>query len=130
MAATVTLDKAAFFRRAARLYETWKNEDEELSKADAIVLSCGVDDEVVYSKSSTFQIWLLGYELADTITVFTEKGIFFLSSKKKIDFLKPLESGKENQQAVPPVTLLVRNKVRSDVVTVTLNDMFFPSLAE
>jgi len=114
MAATVTLDKAAFFRRAARLYETWKNEDEELSKADAIVLSCGVDDEVVYSKSSTFQIWLLGYELADTITVFTEKGIFFLSSKKKIDFLKPLESGKENQKAVPPVTLLVRNKNDKD----------------
>src|SRR5438045_2260432 len=108
--ATVTLDKAAFFRRAAKLYETWKNEDEELSKVDAIVLSCGVDDEVVYSKSSTFQIWLLGYELADTITVFTEKGIFFLSSKKKIDFLKPLESGKENQKAVPAVTLLVRNK--------------------
>lgn len=56
-------------------------------------------------------VWLLGYELSDTIIVMTEKSIQILASKKKIDFLKPLESGKENEKDVPPVTLLVRNKV-------------------
>lgn len=85
-----------------------------MSKADVIVLAVGVDEEMVYSKSSTLQIWLLGIELSDTICVFAEKGIFILSSKKKIDFLKGLESSKENENSVPPVHLLVRNKNDKD----------------
>lgn len=80
-------------------------------RVDAIVLALGADDDVVYSKTGTSQVWLLGYELSDTIIVLAERSILILASKKKIDFLKPLESGKENEKDVPPVTLLVRNKV-------------------
>lgn len=43
--------------------------------------------------------------------MFTEKAILILSSKKKIDFFRGIESSKENEN-VPPVILLVRNKVR------------------
>ena len=43
--------------------------------------------------------------------VLCEKGIHILASKKKIDFLKQLEGGKENDQGVPPVKLLTRDKV-------------------
>ena len=78
---------------------------------DAIVLALGADEDVVYSKTGTSQVWLLGYELTDTIIVMAEKSILILASKKKIDFLKPLESGKENEKDVPPVALLIRNKV-------------------
>ena len=44
--------------------------------------------------------------------VFCEKTIYILASKKKIDFLKQIESGKENENGVPPIKLLTRDKVR------------------
>jgi len=86
-----------------------------MSRADSIVLAVGVDEEVVYCKSSTMQIWLFGIELSDTIAVFTEKTVLILASKKKIDYLKPLESMKENdKENLPSVNLLIRNKADKD----------------
>ena len=38
--------------------------------------------------------------------------MFILASKKKIDFLKQVESGKENENGVPPIKLLTRDKVQ------------------
>lgn len=52
---------------------------------------------------------MLGYELTDTITVFTADTIYFLASKKKIEFLKQIENYKEDD--VPTVKLLVKDKV-------------------
>lgn len=77
---------------------------------DAHVSAVGNNDDTVYSKSSTLQTWLLGYELTDTIVVITKEAICFLASKKKIDFLKQLEGTKAEEDA-PIVKLLVREKV-------------------
>ena len=77
---------------------------------DAHVSFVGAEDDMPYTKSAALQIWLLGYELRDTILVITSQGVFFLASKKKIDFLKQIENN-ESDGDVPPIKLLIREKV-------------------
>lgn len=57
---------------------------------------------------------MFGYELPDTIMVYTETTVVLLSSKKKIDFLKPAESKGEN--GLPTVKLLIRDKASEFLV--------------
>ncbi|KAJ8336586.1 hypothetical protein SKAU_G00378060 [Synaphobranchus kaupii] len=112
----VNLDKEAYYRRIKRLYANWKKGEDEFGKVDAMVVSVGVDEEIVYAKSTALQTWLFGYELTDTIMVFCESKILFLASKKKVEFLKQVAvtKGNENANGLPPVSLLVREKNESN----------------
>lgn len=107
--ANINLDKETLHRRLKRLYSAWKDPTNEngFSKMDALVAAVGKDQDIVYTKSSALHVWLLGYELTDTIMVLTENKVHFLASKKKIEFLKQGESKDENHIQL---NLLVRDK--------------------
>ncbi|XP_075220369.1 SPT16 homolog, facilitates chromatin remodeling subunit dre4 [Lycorma delicatula] len=113
----INLDKDAFFRRMKRLYSSWKEPengtDDTLVRADALVSGVGSDDDVAYSKSTAIQMWLLGYELTDTIMILTEDSIHFLASKKKIEFLRQIENNKDENN-VPPLHLHTRDRGGDD----------------
>ncbi|KAK0081424.1 hypothetical protein PV325_012213 [Microctonus aethiopoides] len=120
--ANVSLDKETFFRRMKRLYTAWKEGsvstdagvDDSLSKIDCLVSAVGKDEEIIYSKSMALQTWLLSYELPDTIMILAENCICFLSSKKKIEFLRKVENQKSDDTGVPPVKLFIRGKDDED----------------
>ncbi|XP_026473184.1 FACT complex subunit spt16 [Ctenocephalides felis] len=110
---SVSLDKDTFFRRMNRIYNAWtESKDEGIGKVDCLIAIVGTDEDIVYSKSASLQNWFFGYELTDTLTVLTEKAIYFLSSKKKIDFLRPIENKEDS--GVPAVKLLVRDRNDKD----------------
>ncbi|XP_039489324.1 FACT complex subunit spt16 isoform X2 [Drosophila santomea] len=110
------LDKEAFVRRVKRLYTEWRapsiGHDDALRNLDCIMSIVGVEEDVMYSKSMALQLWLLGYELTDTISVFCSDAVYFLTSKKKIEFLKQTQNITE--EGFPEIKLLVRDRTDKD----------------
>ncbi|XP_078365662.1 FACT complex subunit SPT16-like isoform X1 [Oculina patagonica] len=119
-ASKISLDKDAFFRRIKRFYDAWKKEETAegngaaFPSVDAVVIAVGQDEDVIYSKSTAIQQWLFGYELADTVTVLSESSVHFLASKKKIDFLKPLQEMQKKGNISPSIQLHLRDKTDQD----------------
>lgn len=68
---------------------------------------------MVCSSSIHVQIWLFGYELNDTICIFTRNIVYILSSKKEIEFLKPIENRLKTlwNENEPAIKLIVRDQV-------------------
>lgn len=103
-------DVNLFYRRLSRIYESW---DEHI-KTDAIVIPVGLCDDIEYCKSTAIQEWLFNIEIPDILMIFGKSAVVFLATKKKIDFLQPLQDKAPSNGRVPKIELLVRNKVDSN----------------
>lgn len=99
-------DTNIFYRRLNRIYDAW----DEIIKTDAIVLPVGKTDDIEYCKSTTMQEWLFNLEIPDILMIFKKSTIYFLATKKKIDFLKSLKEKAPTHGKVPKIELLVRDK--------------------
>lgn len=110
----LTADKELFFRHANILYESWNKVSGRLKEVDGLVVVVGQDEGAPqYSKSKSFQIWLLNTELLDTLMLFTKKAIYVLASNRKADYFHSVKSD-EFVGAVPPVTPMYRDKSDKD----------------
>ncbi|KAL3130646.1 hypothetical protein ABBQ38_008037 [Trebouxia sp. C0009 RCD-2024] len=87
---SITIDKGNFTKRLKLLYNSWKTSD-VWNGAEAIVVPVGASsEELRYHKSIALQVWLYGYELPDTIMLFTKEAVYVLTSTKKAALLHEL----------------------------------------
>lgn len=105
VSAAPTADVNQFYRRWTRIEEVW----DESIKVAAIVVPVGKCDNIEYCKSTTIQEWLFNLEIPDLLMVFSKSTIYFLATKKKIDFMRPLKDKAPSGSKVK-IELLIRNE--------------------
>ncbi|WIA33317.1 hypothetical protein OEZ86_006455 [Tetradesmus obliquus] len=89
----VQINPDTFGKRAKLLYDGWKENRADIwdnANALAVVVG-GTSDDLRYLKSISLHLWLFGYELPDTIMVFTDAALHILTSSKKAALLEPLK---------------------------------------
>lgn len=94
----VTIDHEKFFERVTRLQEMWTQQKSSLwGGADAICIPLGsAENDVNYSKSSSFHIYFLGYEFPDSILMITRNNVYFMATAKKCSYLEKDLLGKSD----------------------------------
>ncbi|KAL6764928.1 global transcription factor [Haematococcus lacustris] len=95
----VSVDAVTFGKRLKQLYVQWQETNTAAwGGARAILVSVGAaSEDLRYLKSLALHLWLFGYELPDTVLVFTSNELHVLSSQKKVDVLQPLAATAEAQ---------------------------------
>ncbi|CAG8585817.1 6383_t:CDS:10 [Funneliformis mosseae] len=93
------LDTKTFHKRARILQTTWKESlskdaGDEFQGAETILVIVGdLLEEYPYQKSTAIQTWLLGYEWKDTLILFTQDKIHFVTKEKIAEVLEQLNQG-------------------------------------
>ncbi|KAL5721471.1 DNA helicase [Ranunculus cassubicifolius] len=96
-------------KRLKHLYSNWNQHKSDLWSNSSILLVSTSQSTSSTSVSQRFFIWLLGYNLADTIAIFTPKEIHFICNKQKASLLKPLVGGD-----VLDIEIVVHEKGKGD----------------
>lgn len=89
-----SFDKGRFWRRVSDLYRAWKSKKAMWNEATAFMIICGKNDEnIIYQRSLSLQLWTCGYELFDTLIVFMPDEIHVMSSSKKTKLFEAIGVG-------------------------------------
>ncbi|KAJ3023192.1 FACT complex subunit spt16 [Thoreauomyces humboldtii] len=107
MAPAPEIDAETFKKRAGDLYTGWKtSRATEWGNSDALCFVVGAaDDDATYQRGTSLQMWLLGYELYDTITLVLADKIVFYAGSKRAAVLEPL-----TRKGGMPVEIITRTK--------------------
>ncbi|KAK9824573.1 hypothetical protein WJX72_011424 [[Myrmecia] bisecta] len=85
----IQIDDQQLCKRLKAVYDSWKTGQQAWSGATALAVPVGSASDVLrYLKGITVQLWLFGYELPDTILVFTASALHVLTSSKKASLLE------------------------------------------
>ncbi|KAF6251518.1 global transcription factor [Scenedesmus sp. NREL 46B-D3] len=107
----VQINPDTFGKRVKLLYDGWKDNRADIwdnANALAVVVG-GTSDDLRYLKSISLHLWLFGYELPDTIMVFTDAALHILTSGKKAALLEPLKDVLQSSAAAE-LKIIVRSK--------------------
>jgi nucleosome binding factor SPN SPT16 subunit len=82
----VTIDAVQCAARMKRLLASWTDGGDTLwGGATSVMVGTGVnkEDDLRYLKSVALEVWLFGYELPDTLILFTKTELHVVTSSKK-----------------------------------------------
>lgn len=105
----VTLNAERFYQRLERLQTEWITHKSTVwGGSDALCIPLGaIGDEINYSKSSSFHLFLFGYEFADSLIVITRNNFYFMATAKKCAMLEKDLAGKHE---TIKINLMTRTK--------------------
>ncbi|KAI7820538.1 putative SPT16-general chromatin factor [Gamsiella multidivaricata] len=111
-AAEVTIDARLFHRRARGLVNHWRNsngpEDSFQNVGTLLVILGNIGEEDnIYQKTTAMQTWLFGYELTQTLMLFTPDTLHVVTGGNKAKILETLKQWEGPQF---PIELHVRGK--------------------
>jgi nucleosome binding factor SPN SPT16 subunit len=104
----IAIDADQFFSRLNGIKTHWlAHKNDMWEGADALCVPMGSvkDQDVVYSKSSSVHLYLLGYEFPDSLLVLTPTKLFFMATQKKIALLETIKDDSKF-----PIETLVKTK--------------------
>jgi len=112
----IKLDVKQFYQRMGKLYAAFQKNKGAWGQANCLSLNRGpTNDDDVYAKSLVLHNYLFGIELTDTVILLTDTGkVYFLSTKKKIQFLEQLQGAPGVDDTKLSVKFLTRNKSDSN----------------
>jgi nucleosome binding factor SPN SPT16 subunit len=86
------IDAEKFYARLERIQTEWlSHKNEQWSGADVLSIFYGSRaEELLYSKFSSFHIYLFGYEFPDSVILITRNELYFMATAKKCNLLEPL----------------------------------------
>lgn len=90
---TEAIDVEKFYERLEKIQSAWlTHRTTAWESADALCICYGSrTEDLLYSKFSSFHVYLFGYEFPDSIILITKNEFYFMASAKKCSILEPLK---------------------------------------
>eukprot|EP01104_Vermistella_antarctica_P001986 TRINITY_DN1213_c4_g1_i1.p1 TRINITY_DN1213_c4_g1~~TRINITY_DN1213_c4_g1_i1.p1 ORF type:complete len:1033 (-),score=352.69 TRINITY_DN1213_c4_g1_i1:121-3219(-) len=89
MSGVPLLDFRPFLRHIRAIYRTWKS-NEEWASIGCLSVAHGKNVDGENERASIVHLWLLGYQIPDTIFLFTPTALHCFCSEKKVKILRAL----------------------------------------